>query len=95
MKTKQSFAKALKKMRKARGLTQEDFSVVSSRTYISMLERSLKSPTLDKIEALAGLMKVHPMTLLALTYVKSWKTKDVDVLCTTVRNELFKIIEYS
>jgi transcriptional regulator with XRE-family HTH domain len=95
MKTKQSFAKALKKMRKARGLTQEDFSVISSRTYISMLERGLKSPTLEKIEALAGLMKVHPMTLLALTYVKSWKAKDIDALSATVRNELYMIIEYS
>jgi hypothetical protein len=60
-----------------------------------MLERGLKSPTLEKIETLAGLMKIHPMTLLALTYVKSWKAKDIDALCTTVRNELFKIIEYS
>ena len=40
-----SLAKALKTVRKARGLSQEAFSDVSSRTYMSTLERDLKSPT--------------------------------------------------
>ena len=40
-----SLAKALKIVRKARGLSQEAFSDVSSRTYMSTLERDLKSPT--------------------------------------------------
>ena len=44
-----SLAKALKTVRKARGLSQEAFSDVSSRTYMSTLERDLKSPTLHKL----------------------------------------------
>lgn len=91
MKTKLAFAKALREIRKARRLSQEDFSVQSSRTYISILERGLKSPTLEKIEALADTMKVHPMTLLALAYIKSGKFRDVDDLFRTVRNELLAI----
>jgi len=93
MKIRHAFAKALKEMRNARGLTQEDFSVISSRTYISILERDLKSPTLDKVDDLAEIMKVHPMTLLALTYAKSAKPKDIDELCKIVRNELAKLLD--
>ena len=47
-----SLAKALKTVRKARGLSQEAFSDVSSRTYMSTLERDLKSPTLHKLAEL-------------------------------------------
>jgi transcriptional regulator with XRE-family HTH domain len=49
---KLAFAKALRHARKSRGLTQEDFSDVSSRTYMSTLERGKKSPTLDKINTM-------------------------------------------
>jgi transcriptional regulator with XRE-family HTH domain len=35
----------IRTVRKARGLSQEAFSDVSSRTYMSTLERDLKSPT--------------------------------------------------
>lgn len=63
-----SLAKALKTVRKARGLSQEAFSDVSSRTYMSTLERDLKSPTLSKLAELCEVMDVHPLTLLALAY---------------------------
>lgn len=63
-----SFAKALKTVRKARGLSQEAFSDVSSRTYMSTLERDLKSPTLSKLAELCEVMDVHPLTLLMLAY---------------------------
>jgi transcriptional regulator with XRE-family HTH domain len=93
MKTKHDIAGALKEVRKARGLTQEDFSVVSSRTYISMLERGLKSPTLDKIDDLAGVMEVHPITLLALAYASPGKMRDIDDICRLIRCELSKIAD--
>jgi transcriptional regulator with XRE-family HTH domain len=59
--------KAIRIVRKARGLTQEDFSDISSRTYLSSLERDLKSPTLDKLAQLAAVLQVHPVTLVALS----------------------------
>ena len=49
-------------------MSQEDFSLVSSRTYVSSLERGLKSPTIQKVEELASVLNVHPLTLLALAY---------------------------
>ncbi|HCA7628860.1 TPA: helix-turn-helix transcriptional regulator [Pseudomonas aeruginosa] len=63
-----SLAKALKTVRKARGLSQEAFSDVSSRTYMSTLERDLKSPTISKLAELCEVMEVHPLTLLTLAY---------------------------
>ena len=71
MNTRKAFAKALKTARKARALTQEDFADVSGRTYLSALERGLKSPTLEKIEALSKAMGISPFTLMTLTYMYS------------------------
>ncbi len=88
MDSRQAFGKSLKTVRTARGLTQEDFSTVSSRTYLSTLERGLKSPTLDKIEALSETMDVHPLTLLALTYLNTQKNKRLDSLLRKIEQEV-------
>ena len=62
------FGAGLQLARKSRRLTQEDFSLVSSRTYLSSLERGKKSPTISKLEELASVLKLHPLSLLALAY---------------------------
>ncbi|WP_080931316.1 helix-turn-helix domain-containing protein [Xanthomonas arboricola] len=82
-----SLAKALKTVRKARGLSQEAFSDVSSRTYMSTLERDLKSPTMHKLTELCEVMEVHPLTLLTLAYAGD-STQDTDKLLAQVRREL-------
>ncbi len=87
MASNNSFAAALKRVRKARGLSQEAFSDVSSRTYLSSLERDLKSPTLNKINELCEVMQVHPLTLLALAYAGDGPGK-ADKLLERVRQEL-------
>ena len=68
MAAKHTLSEALKTIRKARGLSQEAFSDVSSRTYMSSLERDLKSPTLNKLAELCEVMEIHPLTLLTLAY---------------------------
>lgn len=92
MKTKQAFGKSLKELRRAIGVTQEDFSVVSSRTYISLLERGQKSPTLDKVEALAKVLKIHPLSLLYLTYMRAGGQRDIDGLVRRIRSDLEGVI---
>jgi transcriptional regulator with XRE-family HTH domain len=62
------FGKALQRIRKAKGISQEAFALTSSRTYVSTLERGLKSPTLSKIDELAEVLGVHPLTLLMAAY---------------------------
>lgn len=59
-----AFGQALKRHRRDKGLSQEAFSDVSSRTYMSELERGLKNPTLDKIVEISSTMGIHPLTLL-------------------------------
>lgn len=69
MEIRKRFGTGLQAARKRLGLTQEDFSGVSSRTYLSSLERGIKSPTIDKIEQLASVLGVHPVALLAMAYI--------------------------
>lgn len=83
-----AFAKALRKMRKAQGLTQEDFALISSRTYLSSLERGKKSPTLDKVRDLAKIIEVHPLSLFTLTCLYFDSGKDIDKLFNQVKAEL-------
>lgn len=61
---------ALREIRESKGLTQEDFVGVSGRTYLSEIERGLKSPTLEKLDQLAARMGIHPLELLLVCYAK-------------------------
>lgn len=74
----------------ARGLSQEAFSEVSSRTYMSLLERDLKSPTLNKLAELCEVMNVHPLTLLTLAHAVD-STQEVEELLARVGRELLGI----
>ncbi|HIE4502403.1 TPA: helix-turn-helix domain-containing protein [Pseudomonas aeruginosa] len=87
---KPSLPDALRRIRKARGLSQEAFSDVSSRTYLSTLERDLKSPTLSKLAELCEVMEVHPLTLLTLAYAGNSETQ-ADQLLAQIREELKEI----
>jgi transcriptional regulator with XRE-family HTH domain len=88
MDVKQAFGVALRINRKNKGLTQEDFSQISSRTYLSALERGLKSPTLDKIEQLASVIDIHPLTLLASCYLYQDSEVGIEELFNRIRKEL-------
>lgn len=70
MELKTAFAQTLRETRTKRKLTQEDFSPVSSRTNISLLERGKTVPTLEKLDQISTLMEVHPLTLMAMCYAK-------------------------
>ena len=89
-----AFGQALKKVRASKNLTQEDFSTVSSRTYLSSLERGLKSPTLEKINQLAGTLDVHPLTILVATYVARDADLDVEGLFQTIKDELAEMSSF-
>lgn len=85
------FGAGLQLARKNRGLTQEDFSIVSSRTYLSSLERGMKSPTISKLDELASVLGIHPLTLLALAYCPSTEQERRE-LCELVMTELQSIV---
>lgn len=86
-----SFAVALRTLRKACGRSQEEFDVVSSRTYISALERGLKQPTLSKVDELARVMEVHPLSLLALSYCIRPTSAEAIAVLDSAREELARL----
>lgn len=60
-----AFGVALSKLRIEKGFTQEQlgFETELTRTYISLLERGIKSPTLDTLAALCKTLKITLATL--------------------------------
>lgn len=93
MEIRYAFARALKAARKSKGLTQEDFSIVSSRTYLSTLERGQKSPTLDKIDTLSKTIGIHLLTLIALACLHRENLDNPDALLEEVRKELRHLLD--
>ena len=87
MNLRQSLANAIRTVRKNKGLTQEDFGVVSSRTYLSSLERGLKSPTVDKLEEIAEVLGMHPATILLLAYTIQAPSSERDSLINDITRE--------
>ena len=61
------FGKALRAARTAKGLTQQELALASDmdRTYISLLERGLRQPSLTTIFVLAEVVGIRPDKLIA------------------------------
>jgi len=87
MEITEAFAAALKRIRLKKGLTQEDFGIVSSRTYISSLERGTKKVSLEKACELALHMGVHPLSLFAECFLIQEKSDSLDDLIQRVTKE--------
>ncbi len=56
-----SLAKVLERARRDRGLSQEDLAYRAGlhRTYVSLIERGLRNPTIDVGDALAHALGTH------------------------------------
>ena len=92
MNIKKSVGLAIQTSRKVKKITQEDFSEISSRTYISTLERGLYSPTVEKIDAIAKVIGIHPLTLLTLSYLINSNESDPTTILNNVKNELSQLV---
>ncbi len=66
--------------------------MISSRTYVSELERGIKTPTIEKIEELCCEMGLHPLTLLSLTYLQGKTSKNLKKLLRMIENEANEIL---
>jgi transcriptional regulator with XRE-family HTH domain len=88
MELKQAFGSALRALRIRGGLTQEDFALVSSRTFMSSLERGMKGATLEKIDDLAGTIGVHPVSVIVACYLKKDPGVSLEDILEQVRSDL-------
>jgi transcriptional regulator with XRE-family HTH domain len=63
---RQIFGANLKKLRRSRGLSQEELAYRAEidRTYVSALERGVYSATIDIVERIAKVLKVEAAELL-------------------------------
>ncbi|NKC51910.1 helix-turn-helix transcriptional regulator [Ochrobactrum cytisi] len=66
MKIREIFARNLRVLRHAGGLSQEKLAHQAGidRTYVSSLERCIYSPTIDMVATLAEILEVSPADLL-------------------------------
>lgn len=86
-----ALGESLRRIRTQKKLTQEDFSQISSRTYLSTLERGIYSPTVEKLDAIASVLRVHPVTVLAATYLNVDDGTKPEDLLRRVQEELMEI----
>lgn len=66
MSMRRAFAVTLRALRKAKGMSQDEFSEAMGRHYTSWLENGNSSVTLDKLVSIAGVLKVEPLVMIAL-----------------------------
>jgi transcriptional regulator with XRE-family HTH domain len=69
MTTEEAFGHVVQELRRARNLTQDELAIRSGlhRTYISLVERGLRSPKLNTIFRLAAVLDTSPEDLLKRT----------------------------
>lgn len=83
-----AFGKALRQLRKQKGLTQEAFEPTTVRTYISNLERGVHSPSLEKVESMSEVLGVSPAVLLSLTLMNAQGLTDVQAFLAELESGL-------
>lgn len=69
MEIREAFARNLRLLRQAKGLSQEELAHRADvdRTYVSSLERSVYSPSIEVLDRLATVLGVEPADLLKKT----------------------------
>lgn len=64
----EAFGLVLREIREFRGMRQDSFGSAASRNYIGRLEKGEHSPTLERVEKIAGALGVDPVLLLLWSY---------------------------
>lgn len=82
MPSKTSVGRALRLARHLAAKSQDDMTVVSSRTFVSSVERGLKSPTIEKLSQIADALHVDAAAIVvvaALLEVKNREAKMAEI----------------
>lgn len=66
MKLRRIVARNIRRLRLARGLSQEELADLArlNRNYVGMIEREENAPTVDVLESLADALDVEPLALI-------------------------------
>jgi len=90
-----NFGGALKRLRSARGVTQEDLLTATSRRHVGRIEQGHQTPSMRAIESLARTLEIHPLTLVAAAYCQELDGKLIARLMRTVEEDVAKLISAS
>jgi transcriptional regulator with XRE-family HTH domain len=83
---KYAFGQALRELRMSKDLSQE--SIGASQSYVSDVERGLKTPSIEKLDEFASTIGIHPVTILAKSYLVKDRSLSAEDLMALVRKEL-------
>ncbi|MDN3220048.1 transcriptional regulator [Pseudomonas lundensis] len=86
MELKYAFGQALRELRMSKDLSQE--SIGASQSYVSDVERGLKTPSIEKLDEFASTIGIHPVTILAKSYLVKDRSLSAEDLMALVRKEL-------
>ncbi|PCR97380.1 transcriptional regulator [Pseudomonas fluorescens] len=86
---KRAIGTSIKSYRLKRDIPQE--SLGPSQPYISNLEAGRGSASIDKIEQMADVLGVHPMSIIVAGYLTSSEDANKDHLLERIRIELAEI----
>lgn len=80
MTTEQALANVLKRLRREKNLAQDEFALLVGvhRTYISQLERGLKSPTLKTLNHLCNALNISLVELMSSLEYELRKDKSIE-----------------
>lgn len=90
MDIKEAFGITFAKARKNAKLVQDDFEQISSRSYISYIERGKVSVSLEKLDELSTFVGVHPVSLLFQAYLAYDGNKSALDLMSKIMEDLEK-----
>lgn len=86
------FGRALQQLRAARGMTQEDMLLATSRRHMSRIEQGHQIPSVRVIENLAAGLQIHPLTLIVAAYCPDVDTAWVQDLLNAVKADFEELI---
>lgn len=84
MERKLAFGSALKEVRVRKEIAQEQLG--ASQSFVSTIERGIRSPTIEKMEEFAERLGVNPVPLIVL--MQDGQEGDVDELLAKIRDEI-------
>lgn len=86
------FGHALQQLRAARGMTQEDLLMATSRRHMSRIEQGHQQPSISTIESLAESLQIHPLTLVTAAYCSIDDSASMQALLQTVQADFAALI---
>ncbi|MBC9250683.1 MULTISPECIES: helix-turn-helix transcriptional regulator [Pseudomonas] len=86
MELNEALGLVIKNLRNSRELPQEGLG--PSQSYISAIERGKWKPSIEKVEQIADVVGIHPLTLLVLAYQRQTPGLKPDELLKKIQREI-------